>query len=82
MLLNKFSDCRYVPSLRRYGRTKLCDGAEMVIFGEFLGPAFVASRVQHVSDLNSKFALGPHHVSKYAIDIHSATAEIRRGKKD
>ena len=31
----------------------------------FLGPAFVASRVQHLSDLHSKFALGPHHVSKY-----------------
>ena len=31
----------------------------------FLGPAFAASRVQHLSDLHSKFALGPHHVSKY-----------------
>jgi len=31
----------------------------------FLGPAFAASRVQHLSDLYSKFALGPHHVSKY-----------------
>jgi len=31
----------------------------------FLGPAFAASRVQHISDLHSKFALGPHHVSKY-----------------
>ena len=30
----------------------------------FLGPAFAASRVQHLSDLHSKFALGPHHVSK------------------
>jgi len=30
-----------------------------------LGPAFSASRVQHLSDLHSKFALGPHHVSKY-----------------
>jgi len=30
-----------------------------------LGPAFAASRVQHLSDLHSKFALGPHHVSKY-----------------
>jgi len=37
--------------------------------------------MQHISDLHSKFALGPHHVSKYGIDIHSATAEIRRGKK-
>jgi len=34
-------------------------------FSEFTGPAFPASRVQHVSDLHSKFALGPHHVSKY-----------------
>ena len=31
----------------------------------FLGPAFAASRVQHLSDLHSKFALGPHHVWKY-----------------
>ena len=31
----------------------------------FLGSAFAASRVQHLSDLHSKFALGPHHVSKY-----------------
>jgi len=30
-----------------------------------MGPAFAASRVQHLSDLHSKFALGPHHVSKY-----------------
>jgi len=31
----------------------------------FLGPAFAASRVQHLSDLHSKFALEPHNVSKY-----------------
>ena len=35
------------------------------IFGDFLHPVFSASRVQHVSDLHSKFALAPHHVSKY-----------------
>jgi len=35
------------------------------IFGSFLGPAFPASRVHHVSDLYPKFALGPHHVCKY-----------------
>jgi len=36
------------------------------IFGDFLGPAFSASRAQHVSDLHSKFALGRHTiVSKY-----------------
>ena len=54
----------------------------MAIFGDFLGPAFPASRAQqHISDLHSKFALRPHHVSKCGIDIQSAAAEIRRGKK-
>jgi len=37
----------------------------MAIFGKFLGPAFPASSMQHVSDLHSTFALGPHHVPKY-----------------
>jgi len=46
----------------------------------FLRPVFPASRAQHVSDLYSKFTLGPHHVPKY-VDIQSAAAEIRRGKK-
>ena len=62
MLNNFFSDCRYMPQLRRYGPTKLCNGAEMAIF---LHPVFAASRVQQVSDLHSKFALRPHHVPKY-----------------
>ena len=35
------------------------------LFGDFLGPAFPASRVQHISHLHTKFALGPHHVWKY-----------------
>ena len=35
------------------------------IFGDFLRPVFSASRVQHISDLHSKFALRPHHVWKY-----------------
>jgi len=35
------------------------------VLATFLGPTFVASHVQHLSDLHSKFALGPHHVSKY-----------------
>jgi len=34
-------------------------------FASFLRPLFAASRVQHISDLHSKFALRPHHVSKY-----------------
>jgi len=66
MLLNKFfpivdtclsceaiarQNCAIVPKCR--------------IFGSFLGPAFPVSRVQHVSDMHSKFALRPHHVWKY-----------------
>ena len=34
-------------------------------FASFLRPVFSASHVQHISDLHSKFALRPHHVSKY-----------------
>jgi len=34
-------------------------------FASFLRPVVAASRVQHISDLHSKFAIGPHHVSKY-----------------
>jgi len=56
----------------------LGDGAQMAIFWHFLGPAFPASRVQHISDLHSKFSLEPHHV----VDIRSATNENRRGKKE
>jgi len=29
-----FCDCRYVPQLRRYSTTKLCDGAQVAIFGD------------------------------------------------
>ena len=54
------------------------------IFGDFFSPAFPASRVQHISDLHSKFTLRPvpHHVNVMIIvDIQYAIAEIRRGKK-
>ena len=38
LLLNKFlSDCRYMPQLQRYSPTKLWDGAQMAIFGDFFG---------------------------------------------
>ena len=50
------------------------------IFGNFLRPVFSASRVQHVSDLQLKLALRPHHVCKYGRH-QSSTAEIRRGKE-
>jgi len=43
--------------LRRYSTTKLCDDAHMALFDDFLGPAFPASRTQHISDLHSKLTL-------------------------
>jgi len=46
----------------------------MGIFGDVLHPAFSASRVQHVSDLHPKFALGPQHVWKYV----RQTSNLRR----
>ena len=61
-LTSCFSDCRYMPQFRRSSPTKLCDGAKMAIF---LCPVFPVSRLQHISDLHSKFALGPHHMWKY-----------------
>ena len=61
-LISFFSDCQYIPQLRRYSPTKLCDGAKTAIF---LRPVFLASRMQHISDMHSKFALRPHHMRKY-----------------
>ena len=52
----------------------------MAIFGEFLGPAFPASRVQHISDLHLKFALRVTMCGSM-VDIQSQAVEIRRGKK-
>jgi len=48
------------------------------IFGDFLGPTFPASRVQHISDLHSKFAHS-HTMCRSMVDIQSA---IRWGKKE
>jgi len=45
-----------------YSLTKLSDGAKTAIFCVLY---FSASCVQHISDMHSKFALGPHHVQKY-----------------
>jgi len=33
--------------------------------GDLLHPVFAASRVQHISDMHSKFTLRPHRVWKY-----------------
>ena len=52
LLLKKyFFDCRYVPELRKYSSTKLSDGSQMAIFGDFLRPVLSANRVQQVSNL-------------------------------
>jgi len=51
------------------------------IFGDVLRPVFSENRVQHISDLHSKFELRPHHIWKYG-RMQSATAENRRGKKE
>jgi len=32
LLTHLFSHCHYMPQLRRYSLTKLCDGAKMAIF--------------------------------------------------
>ena len=56
----------------------------MATFGDFLRAVFSASRAQHVSDLHSKFTLRPpgHTMCGSMVDIQSAAAEIRRGKKE
>jgi len=46
----------------------------------FLRPVFPGSRVQHISHLHSKFALGPPMCGSM-VDNRSAAAEIRRAKK-
>ena len=79
LLLNKFfSDCRYMPQLRRYSPTNLWDGAQMATFWRFLRAVFSAG---HVSDLHSKFTLRPHHVRKYGRHPISDRWDYRRGKK-
>jgi len=51
------------------------------IFGDCLRPVFSASRVQHVSDLHSKFALRPHHVWNYGRHPISDRRDYVRKKK-
>jgi len=61
-LTSFFSDCRYCLSCEDIAWQSCAMVPRWQIFGDFWGPAFPASRVQHISDLHSKFALGPHHV--------------------
>jgi len=58
--------CALVAKLGPYSPTNLYDGAQMATFWRFFCVVhFIASRVQHVSDLHPKFALRPHPVWKY-----------------
>jgi len=53
----------------------------MAIVCVILCPVFPASRVQHISDMHSQFALRPHHVQRYG--RHPVChAEIRRWKSN
>ena len=58
-LTSFFSDCRYVPPSCEDTAQQSCAIMRIV------RPVFSASCVQYISDLHSKFALGPHHVWKY-----------------
>jgi len=52
-------------------------------FASFLRLVFAASRMQHISDMHSKFALRPRHtMCGSMVGIQSPTGEIRRGKKE
>ena len=49
--------------------------------GNFFCPVFAASHVKHISDLHSKFALGPHHV-KSKIKIQGQGLHLQGQNKD
>jgi len=65
-----------MPQLQRYSPTKLCDGAQMAIFGDFFASCIFseprAARFRPTSYIRTKASMA---------DIQSATAEIRQGKK-
>jgi len=47
-MFNKFfSDCRYMPQLRRYSPTKLRDGAKIAIFAYCIFSEPRAARFRH-----------------------------------
>jgi len=53
----------FVAKIQPHRVVRWCaDGKFLAIF---LRPVFSVNRMQHISDLHSKFALRPHHVWKY-----------------
>jgi len=53
----------------------------MAIFGVIFASYISSSCMQHISDLHFKFARRPHTMCRSMVDMQSATAEIRRGKR-
>jgi len=49
LLFNTFSDCRYMPYLRRYGSIKFCNGAQMAIFASCISTEPRAARFKPAS---------------------------------
>ena len=68
LLLNKFFpivDTCFSCSCEDIARQSCAMVPRWRFLATFLRPVFPASRAQHVSDLHSKFTLGPHPVPKY-----------------
>jgi len=57
----------------------LCDGALMANFWRIFVSCIFSERVQHISDLHSKFALRPHRVRKYG--SQSSLRPLRLGEE-
>ena len=57
--------CLSCEDIARQRCTTVPTGPHGDFIASFLRPVFPASRLQHISDLHSKFALRPHHVLKY-----------------
>ena len=68
LLLNKFFRLSIHALVAKIYPDKIVDCGMVPrwqFLATFLRPVFAASRRQHISDLHSKFALGPRNVSKY-----------------
>jgi len=62
LLLNKFFPIVDICLSSEKSSTKLCDGDETAIFCIIFAFCISSEPVQHISDLNPKFALRPHRV--------------------
>ena len=60
----RLSICALVAKIKPDKVVRWCPDGDF--FASFLRPVFSASRVQHILDMHSKFALRPHQVWKYS----------------